>query len=477
MQYLFFLAALIIKTKSIKRKSHTVIFLFNIIILMTVAASLSWYFIIGPALTFSSVPMAVRLVFIAYPILDLGLLFATVYLLINSQYRSKVLMVIAFGFLTQIAADSIYVYVSLYETYKEGSLLEPLWTLTVLLKGFSGLYAAKHEHEQPVHPHDIIREKYNNNIIFTVSVIGLMIIVFFSHINRRIESIEVGLLITMSLIITRQFVSLSENEKLFGRLQKLSESLEEKVKQRTAELERKTEELHHIAYHDVLTGLPNRKKLYAHLSGQISLAAAAKEEIAVMFVDLDRFKYVNDTFGHEIGDLLLQGVAGRLKSIVGEDGLIARFGGDEFIVVRSGKGSRACADTAQSIIDRLATPFFIEGNEITISPSIGISLYFGSGYSSLSYLKHFPIDEMKIDKSFTFGIPEDSKDAAITEAVIHLGRQLNMEIVAEGVETEEQIAFLKTRRCCIVQGYFVGKPAPAERIGRRLGVGAQSEGA
>ena len=93
---------------------------------------------------------------------------------------------------------------------------------------------------------------------------------------------------------------------------------------------------------------------------------------------------------------------------------------------------------------------------------------FGTGYSSLSYLKRFPIDTLKIDRSFTMGIPLDTSDGAIASAIISIGRQLGHRVIAEGVETVEQLAFLRASGCDEVQGYLYSRPLPADDFERGL---------
>ena len=102
---------------------------------------------------------------------------------------------------------------------------------------------------------------------------------------------------------------------------------------------------------------------------------------------------------------------------------------------------------------------------------MGVSLSiddFGTGYSSLSSLKQYPLDSLKIDRSFVNGIPLDADDVAITEAVIAIAHKMHLKVVAEGVETQEQLAFLRAADCDLVQGYLIGRPVKAEEIERQF---------
>ena len=433
------------------------------------------------------------------------------------------------------------------------------------------------------------------------------------------------------------------------------------------------EQIKHLAYHDALTGLPNRLLFKDRLTVAISHAQRERSRLAVLFLDLDRFKVINDSLGHNIGDQLLQAVAGRVQSCVRESDTVARLGGDEFtVLVPHLPHGEDAALVAQKIIDAVRYPFQIEGREFFMTTSIGISLYpedgvdaetliknsdtamyqakeqgrdnyqlfnafinakalqrialehglrkalanqelavfyqpifdfrtgrisgmeallrwnhpalgmippavfiplaeaigvmipigtwamrvacaqakawhdagyrtlslavnlsvcqlqqpdlllrvqeilnetglpprlleleitessamqspensvrtlydlkklgirislddFGTGHSSLSYLKRFPIDTLKIDQSFVRDITHDPDTAAIVTAIIAMAHSLRLKVIAEGVEFTEQSAFLKRYGCDQMQGYLVKAPVPTDRFMELLAVAA-----
>jgi diguanylate cyclase (GGDEF)-like protein/PAS domain S-box-containing protein len=136
------------------------------------------------------------------------------------------------------------------------------------------------------------------------------------------------------------------------------------------------EKIAHLAHYDFLTGLPNRALFLDHLEHSISMAKRKKFRVAVLFLDLDGFKKVNDTLGHEAGDLLLRGVSKRLKDAIRTSDVVARVGGDEFIFVLNEIGpDENAALMANKIITALSAPFELHGQQCHVGASIGISFY------------------------------------------------------------------------------------------------------
>jgi diguanylate cyclase (GGDEF)-like protein/PAS domain S-box-containing protein len=181
------------------------------------------------------------------------------------------------------------------------------------------------------------------------------------------------------------------------------DDLELRVRDRTAELARANaqlqdeiqerrlaeEQVRHLANHDVLTDLPNRRLLEDRLARAMLAAKRNSGQVAILFIDLDHFKPINDSLGHRVGDLLLQAVAKRLQNLLREVDTVSRVGGDEFVLVLPDISSQAAADEiAQRILDALTQSYSVAGHDLCVTPSIGVSLYPDNGSDVETLISH-----------------------------------------------------------------------------------------
>lgn len=196
-----------------------------------------------------------------------------------------------------------------------------------------------------------------------------------------------------------------------GKVVRLRGSMQDITAQKIAE-----EKVHWFANFDSLTGLPNRMLLNDRLNYAIHLAYRTQEPIALLYLDLDHFKNINDTLGHNVGDELLIQVASRIQSVIRESDTISRQGGDEFMILLSGTDAEGAAHLAEKLIETVSKPYEIEHKELSLTPSIGIALYpiDGVNLTSLSQAADSAMYRAKHDgrncyRFFTTEIQERSK--------------------------------------------------------------------
>ncbi len=253
-----------------------------------------------------------------------------------------------------------------------------------------------------------------------------------------------------------------------------------------ARTEAATNRLAQQATHDTLTGLPNRALALDRLGQALSRGRPDGGLLAVLFIDLDRFKPINDSLGHHSGDEVLTEIGRRLTAVSRGADTVARLAGDEFVVIRglrrpgrrggdggAGGGGAEPADPGQHRPRGHRDGRHRRGPEtLRAIAALGVHLAlddFGTGYSSLTYLRRFPVEALKIDRSFVAGLGHDREDEAIVEMILNLSRALGLRVVAEGVETVEQLAQLRRWGSPLMQGFYFGRPMPAEQVEEFLG--------
>lgn len=213
-------------------------------------------------------------------------------------------------------------------------------------------------------------------------------------LGRAIDPIDYG---KGTIYITED---ITERKSAQEALLRARDELELRVRERTAELamanarlqaeiqERKLAEqqIRYLANHDALTGLPNRRLLEDRLEQAMEMSRRHGNQVAVQFIDIDHFKPINDRFGHRVGDLVLQAIAVRLRTLLRAADTVARVGGDEFVLVLPDIQEAAAGDLAQKVLNALVQPYQIEGLELVVTPSIGISIFPGDGLTAEALL-------------------------------------------------------------------------------------------
>jgi len=654
----YIIAALLI-TYEKKNTSWLFTLILDILTIMCLFTAIVLFYIFNPLLKSTGIyGIILNLQSIIYPAGDLICLFVTFSLslsLTNSDNERRTLRFISLAFFIMSIVNLSYSYLCITKNYSTGSLIDPLWSLSIFILGLSGI-----EYMNLVHTGKTSAKTNDANAINSVSIHPILsvILLFIFLIIKQDKSIRTCFEISIILIMIRHIFIILQNKKLILKLQDLNEDLESKVTARTKALT-------HMAFYDQLTGLSNRRSLENTVKKAIQLSKENNELFGLLFLDLDRFKAINDTFGHHSGDILLKDVSTRLKKCLDSDNFISRQGGDEFaIIIRNVKNVDKLKETCEKILSSLSKPIKFNNHCVYITCSIGIAIYpnhghnlqtlmkhadsamyrsksagkntyefyncnmdkliskqliidqelrsainnnelilyyqpqyniltgeiigaealirwvhptygiippsdfipiaeetgliddigtwvmssacnqvkkwqddgfktfkigvnvsphqfkqknfvsqvykilhktglpykyldleitetvgiedtfdaitklnslrksgikvsiddFGTGYSSLSYLTKFPIDTLKIDKSFIQNMNNDPNSKTIVSSIIAVGKNLNLDIIAEGVETKEQLDFLKSQNCIQVQGYLFSKPITADEF-------------
>ena len=376
---------------------HLIKLTFDTSIIMTVAITFSWQFIIRDIFSQSNSFIA-----IGYPIGDLLLFFGAIifYLGAENIFPYRVFVFIFSSLFIQVLANSSYLYLSLTSISFSENLFQPLWPFALLLMGIAGTLTIEKDTNadssaQSKYKIDSLKDSISLRLLLPyISVILLFMVMIFQ--SKESKSFIIGSAAAILLVILRHVFTSLENQTLLSKYHALTEELEQKIGERTAELSSKNQQLlsavrkmKHMAYHDVLSGLPNRRMFLERLVTAMEEAKRNHYKLAVIFIDLDRFKNINDTLGHEFGDLLLKHVTKQMALSVRKIDTISRQGGDEFTILLN--RIRAEEDVIP-LIERIraivAKPILISGQELHVSMSIGIAFYPTDGKNTDELMKN-----------------------------------------------------------------------------------------
>lgn len=249
----------------------------------------------------------------------------------------------------------------------------------------------------------------------------------FLHLHRNFSIIALGFFLCGSAFIA-----------LLGWHNRLLTRMHLRLKEANRDLQDVSKDLTHMARHDPLTGLPNRLLLREHLEAEFASHGRGAGTAAMMCLDLDNFKNVNDTLGHSIGDALLLGVATRVTDLIGKTGLVARFGGDEFVIVLQDLRAKKAAELAASLVEAIAKPFYLEGHQVVVGASVGIAIATKAAIDPDNLLRNadLALYRAKNDGRGTYRFFEPEMDAGLQRR-----RLLDLELRSANFETDFELHF------------------------------------
>lgn len=387
--YLLFFIGLIYQMKIITNTLPMLRFLLNIVIVIIAAYCVSWFFIVNPILIEDREITQMRFVISStFHVLNISLLFGVISLIqfTKSKQNQKNLYLIAIGFLIQVVGDFFFI----NNVKHGGDWIFMLSPLSVLLMGYSAVLSA--EDREILETNQTEQLEYKN---YFLPIVSAAVLLSFTLINDlyKTNTLQKGVYLTVILLLLQQIITAFENKKLFNKLKQLASPAGDfrinkpNLKKQENEITKLLRKIENLAHYDSLTKLPNRNFFQQCLERELKNAKNNNKQFSLLYLDLDRFKFINDSLGHDCGDILLQQVAGRLKEAVADLGIVARVGGDEFTVMLNESDKTKLKNIASNILQKFDTSFNISGYEVYTTPSIGISVFPEGGVNEKELLK------------------------------------------------------------------------------------------
>ena len=357
------------------RRSARIVTLVDGLIIGGALLAISWPIILGPSWRAGGPTTFAFALSLAYPMGNLAVATLLLTTLIQARRQATTpLALITIGLLVLTIADSIFVLATLAGTETAQSPADVAWTGGYLLI----FLAARRQ----VLPQDLgsvaaVPAMRRALLPFAVVAAALGVRVWMALTHRSVDTfLSATTFVVAALVLVRQLMTMHENRAL-------NQSLADKVRQLTD----REDQLRHLAFHDPLTGLANRQLFRDRVGHALDRTRRSHELIAVLFIDLDDFKTVNDSLGHASGDRLLVAVASRLGGCVRPGDTVSRLGGDEFgiLLEEVGRGHEP-ESVAARIMESLEVPFPLEGREVFARASVGFAIADGTGAEECEHL-------------------------------------------------------------------------------------------
>jgi diguanylate cyclase (GGDEF)-like protein len=311
-----------------------------------------WVTVLSAVARVESSSRAAFVISLSYPVLDIALLSTTLLVLGRSQPTSRrALLVLAAGLGALAVADSGFAWLSATGSFETGGLADLPWLAAFALIAIAaGLdRPGQREHASP---EGLFSAAVLPYVPFGVAAAAMVYDIVFDDGLDALEGLAIAALLV--LVLARQFLTVHENREL------------------ARDLSRREAQLRHQAFHDALTGLANRELFADRVEHALSLRQRDLVPLAVLFLDLDDFKLVNDTLGHSAGDALLVRVAERLRGALRPGETIARLGGDEFAVLLENDPEEA-GPVGLRLLESLGEPFTLAGHDVAVQASVGVA--------------------------------------------------------------------------------------------------------
>jgi len=332
---------------------------------------LAWVFLMAPYAGAVTLPIAERLLSMVYVALDVLLLALVVRLAISGGDRTRAFALITAGWLVLVAADSGRALLLVTGSYDPASPVEAGWLVSYALWGAAVLEPSVATLTDPAPPARAGLPRTRLAALAGASLMAPAVLAIQAGRGQRIDVpvIVAGCALLFLLVLVRVAGLVREVEATVRELRGTEGVLRATLQEREA----LAAQLQHQAFHDDLTNLANRAMFNDRVRHALARARRGSGGIAVLFVDLDDFKVVNDSMGHAAGDRLLQEVAGRLRGCLREPDTIGRLGGDEFAILVEGVDLASVRVLAERVLATLAAPYPVVGGHVTVHASVGVA--------------------------------------------------------------------------------------------------------